>query len=145
MEQERPKLTFKKATVPIKHSDGSYGFEEMWVFELYTPAGYNEQEANDLLKSFKKGTKPMTLKEELGKLYSESTASKRKQFLDNLPDLLRERAKEGKESITIYQSSILSIDLYIADLKEWCIKNGLDSKCVIWPLTFDSNITIYWG
>ena len=87
----------------------------------------------------------MTLKDELSKLYSESTISKRKQFLDNLPDLLRKNAKAGKESITIYQSSILSIDLYIADLKEWCIKNGLDSKCVIWPLTFDSNITIYWG
>ena len=145
MEQERPKLTFKKATVPIKHSDGSYGFEEKWVWEFYTPAGCNEQEANDLLKSFEKGTKPMTLKDELSKLYSESTISKRKQFLDNLPDLLREKAKAGKESITIYQSSILSIDLYIADIKEWCIKNGLDSKCVIWPLTFDSNITIYWG
>ena len=87
----------------------------------------------------------MTLKDELSKLYSESTASKRKQFLDNLPDLLREKAKAGKESITIYQSSILSIDLYIADLKEWCVKNGLDCKCVIWPLAFDSNITIYWG
>lgn len=145
MEQEHPKLTFKKATVPIKHRDGSYGFEEKWVWELYTPAGCNEQEINDLLKSFKKGTKPMTLKDELSKLYSESTASKRKQFLDKLPDLLREKAREGKESITIYQSSILSIDLYIADLKEWCIKNGLDSKCIIWPLTFDSNITIYWG
>lgn len=87
----------------------------------------------------------MTLKDELSKLYSESTASKRKQFLDKLPDLLRERAKAGKESITIFQSSILDIDLYIADLKEWCVENGLDSMCVIWPLTSDSNITIYWG
>ena len=87
----------------------------------------------------------MTLKDELSKLYSESTASKRKQFLDKLPYILRERAMSGKESITIYQSSILNIDLYIADLKEWCVKNGLDCKCVLWPLAFDSNITIYWG
>ena len=87
----------------------------------------------------------MTLKEELSNLYSNSTAIRRNQFLEKLPDLLRDRAKTGKKELTIYQSSILDIDLYIADLKEWCVNNSLDYRCVLWPLTLDSCITIYWS
>ena len=85
----------------------------------------------------------MTLKEELSKLYSESTASKRKQFLDNLPDLLREKAKQGRVSVTIYASDVAPIGLYLGDITNWCDRNGLESKLNIWSL--DPNITIYWG
>lgn len=143
MEQERPKLTFKKATVPIKHSDGSYGFEEKWVWELYIPAGCNEQEMNDLLKSFKKGTKPMTLKDELTKLYKESDVAKKRSFIDKeLPDRLREIAKKGYNCYTIAVAELEINHLGVSDMMQWCLDNGF--KFYTENTLAGRYISIYW-
>lgn len=133
---DKPKLSCKLVTVPWRFEDGSYGFKDKQCWVLEIPA------TNTLTK---KGTTIMTLKEELSKLYSDSTASKRKQFLDRLPDMLREKAKNGYESLTIYASAVYPLELHLSDIKDWCGANGLESKIVVWPLAFDSNITIYWG
>ena len=88
----------------------------------------------------------MTLKEELTKLYKESNAAKKNGVLDNeLTDMLRRAAKDGRSSVTLFVRDLWDLDLYIGDVAEWAKSKGLgffiNELSFLQPLS----ITISWG
>lgn len=87
----------------------------------------------------------MTLKEELSKLYSESRESKKNSVLDNeLTDMLRRAAKDGRSYVTLFVRDLWDLDLYISDVEKWAKSNGLN--CVItFSFAQPLSVTISWG
>lgn len=88
----------------------------------------------------------MTLKDELSKLYSESRESKKNSVLGNeLTDMLRRAAKDGRSSVTLFVRDLWDLDLYIGDVAKWAKSNGLN--CIINEFTFlqPLSVTISWG
>ena len=88
----------------------------------------------------------MTLKEELKKLCEESNAAKKNGILDNeLTDMLRRAAKDGRSSVTLFVRDLWDLDLYIGDVAEWAKSQGLgffiNDLSFLQPLS----ITISWG
>ena len=88
----------------------------------------------------------MTLKEELKKLYDDSNAAKKNGVLDNeLTDMLRRAAKDGRSSVTLFARDLWDLDLYIGDVAKWAEAQGL-GFCIN-ELTFlqPLSVTISWG
>lgn len=85
----------------------------------------------------------MTLKEELKKLYKESEATKKREFLEKtLPDRLRDAAKKGYNCCTIPHAEIEYNCLSDTEIKEWCIANGL--RLYTTDVLYGCYVSIYW-
>ena len=69
----------------------------------------------------------MTLKDELSKLYSESTASKKRYYLDKLlPERMKEAAKDGRATIRITKADVVQSGCSLFEIQKWCDENGFD-------------------
>ena len=88
----------------------------------------------------------MTLKDELKKLCDDSNAAKKNGVLDNeLTDMLRRAAKDGRTSVTLFVRDLWDLDLYIGDVAEWAKSKGLGFSINELTFLLPLSITISWG